>query len=175
MPSDELVLNPVSHITVDAIGQPGSRTFYIQAWKNDQVVTVIVEKVQIQTLAVGIEQFLAEIKERLPNLTEAEADFDESKMSILPPVDPLFRVGEMGLAYETEQDRVILEVREVMMEAGSEQDTHIVRLWCTRQQIHSLAAWGIEVANRGRAICPQCGEPMDPAGHFCPKKNGHKH
>ena len=30
MPRSELDLNPVQHITSDAIGQPGQRVFYIQ-------------------------------------------------------------------------------------------------------------------------------------------------
>jgi hypothetical protein len=38
-----------------------------------------------------------------------------------------------------------------------------------------LCRWGMNVAAHGRPTCPQCGEPMDPEGHFCPKKNGHKH
>ena len=33
MPRFELDLNPVSHITSDAIGQPGQRVFYLQAWR----------------------------------------------------------------------------------------------------------------------------------------------
>ncbi|KUK46026.1 MAG: hypothetical protein XD73_1101, partial [Anaerolinea thermophila] len=48
-------LNPVSHITVDAIGQPGERVFYLQGESPDQVVTLLVEKFQIQTLALAVE------------------------------------------------------------------------------------------------------------------------
>ena len=39
MPSMEIELNPVSHITVDAIGKPGERVLYQQAKKDDQDVT----------------------------------------------------------------------------------------------------------------------------------------
>jgi hypothetical protein len=55
------------------------------------------------------------------------------------------------------------------------EDAQTVRFWATRAQLKGMVKWGLEVTGRGRAICPQCGEPMDPAGHFCPKKNGHKH
>ena len=61
MPRIEIDLNPVSHITADAIGQPGKRVFYIQGRRKEQIVTLIVEKVQIQTLALGVEEFLSEI------------------------------------------------------------------------------------------------------------------
>ena len=50
----------------------------------------------------------------------------------------------------------------------------MVRYWCTRAQLLTLANWAVVVIERGRPICPQCGEPMEPEGHFCPKKNGHK-
>ena len=96
-------------------------------------------------------------------------------MRITPPVDPLFRVGEMGLGYDEEHDMVVLVAREMLAEGQDAEESGVVRFWCTRSQVRALGHWGLEVANRGRPICPQCGEPMDPAGHFCPKKNGHKH
>lgn len=175
MPGEEIELRPVNHITTDAIGQPGKRVFYIQAWQNQRTITLIVEKLQIQSLAVGVEQFLSEVREKFPHLVEASADFTEDKMRIHPPVDPLFRVGEMGLGYDVDSDLVVLVARELLTEDRDPEDGNVVRFWCTRAQIRALARWGIEVAARGRPVCPQCGEPMEPEGHFCPKKNGHKH
>lgn len=173
MPRLEIDLDPVSHITADAIGQPGQRVFYIQANNEEQTITLILEKAQVQSLALGIGQFLKEIKEKFPDLPDADSDTMEEQMRIHPPVDPLFRVGELGLAYEAERDRMVLMAREI---AGAEQepeDVSVVRFWCSRQQIFSLAVWALDVVSRGRPICPQCGEPIDPEGHFCPKKNGH--
>lgn len=177
MPRIEIDLNPVIHITTDAIGQPGQRVFYIQGTTADRVVTVIVEKVQIQTLALGVEDFLAEILQRYPDLTPAATEFDETTMRIQPPVDPLFRVGELGLAYDVEQDLAVLVVREIQS-GESEPDaeeTSVVRFWCTRSQLSALGQWGLDVSGRGRPVCPYCGQPMDPSGHFCPKRNGYKH
>ena len=180
MPREEIELRPVNHITTDAIGQPGKRVFYIHAWQNQRTVTLIAEKLQILSLAEGIEQFLSEVREKFPHLDEPSADYTEEKMHIHPPVDPLFRIGELGLGYDAETDLVVLVVREITPEEEPETDQEaeppsVVRLWCTRAQIRALARWGVEVARRGRPICPQCGEPMEPEGHFCPKKNGHKH
>ena len=171
----EMDLHPVSHITTDAIGKPGERVFYIQGKMGDQVVTLLVEKVQIQTLSVGVEQFLGEIKEQYPDLLDASNAYEEDEMHISPPVDPLFRIGEMGLGYDNEEDLVVLIAREVSLDDQETEDLGVVRFWCTRSQILALCVWGAEVVSHGRQICPQCGEPMDPAGHFCPKKNGHKH
>ncbi len=192
MPRIELDLNPVTHITADAIGQPGKRVFYIQGQKDDQVVTLIIEKVQVQTLALGVDDFLEELSQRFPGLPEASADYDEAIMHILPPVDPLFRIGELGLAYDSDSDLVIVVAREVTTgteeseqadadaeDAGdaeeTEPETSVVRFWCTRSQLRAMCSFGQQVASAGRPICPYCGQPMDPEGHFCPKRNGHKH
>ena len=171
----EVDLRPVTHITTDAIGPPGKRVFYIQGYKGQRTITLIVEKFQIQTLAIGLEQFLAEIHSKFPDLTDASGDYIEANMHINLPVDPLFRVGELALGYETEADLVVLVAREVVAEGQDEEDVNVVRYWCTRSQIRAMAHWGLEIASRGRPICPQCGEPMDPEGHLCPKRNGHKH
>jgi uncharacterized repeat protein (TIGR03847 family) len=175
MPQPEIDIDPVNHITTDAIGKPGQRVFYLQATKGNEVISLLVEKVQIQTLSVGLEQFLNEINERYPNLPQASDQFDEDKMHIQPPVDPLFRVGELGLAYDSDRDLVILVTHEVVSEGQDPEESRTFRFWCTRSQIMAMCRWGLEVASHGRPICPQCGEPMDPEGHFCPKKNGHKH
>lgn len=175
MSPKEFDLRPVTHITTDAIGQPGKRVFYIQGWQGERTVTVIVEKIQIQSLAVGLEQFLAEIDEKFPGLSDSSADYMEEQMRILPPVDPLFRVGELGLGYDTENDWVVLVTRELLPEDQDSKDANVVRFWCTRSQARAMCHWGMEIANRGRPICPQCGKPEEPEGHLCLKKNGHKH
>jgi len=175
MPRTDIDLHPVSHITADAIGQPGKRVFYLQGWQGERTVTLIIEKLQIQSLAIGSEQFLAEIHEKFPDLPEAVSEYQEEQMHIHPPVDPLFRVGEIGLGYDAENDLLVLVVREIVAEGEEPEEAGVVRFWCTRSQLRAMAHWGMETASRGRPLCPQCGEPVDPEGHFCPKKNGHKH
>ncbi len=177
MPRIEIDLNPVTQITTDAIGQPGQRVFYIQGKTDERVVTVIVEKVQIQTLALGVEDFLAEIQQRYPDLPPYSTNYDEGLMHIQPPVDPLFRVGELGLAYDADRDLAVLVVREIQNAENQvdAEEANVVRFWCTRSQLYAMGRWGLEVSGRGRPICPYCGQPMDPTGHFCPKRNGHKH
>jgi uncharacterized repeat protein (TIGR03847 family) len=176
----DIELNPVDHITTDAIGQPGQRVFYLQGIQGARTITLIVEKVQIQTLALGVEEFLVELKGRFPELEDASSDFDENLMRIQPPVDPLFRVGELALGYDGDTDLVIVIAREIL-DAGSEEPQEgepaggEVRYWCTRSQLHAMARWGLEVSGRGRPVCPYCGQPMEPTGHFCPKRNGYKH
>lgn len=175
MPRFEIDLDPVDHITADAIGKPGQRVFYIQAWQEERTITVLVEKIQLQSLSVGVEQFLAEVARENPDLSDASADYIEEQMRINPPVEPLFRVGEIGLGYDKERDRVVLIVRELLTEEDDPESAAVVRFWCTRTQLRTMIRWGAEVVQRGRPVCTQCGQPMEPEGHFCPKKNGHKH
>lgn len=168
-------LRPVGHITTDAIGPPGERVFYVQAWKDDRTVSLTLEKFQLQTMAVGVEQFLAEVNKKFRNLSAATADYDEERMRIQAPVEPLFRVGQVGLGYDPDADLVALEMRELVMEADAESGRQrVARFWCTRSQMRALINWGLEVVSRGRPLCPQCGQPMDEDGHLCPRKNGHK-
>lgn len=171
----EIELDPVLHITTDAIGKPGERVFYLQARSADRVVTLLIEKAQVISMAAGVVEFMDELARHYPDLAEASADYTEESMHIQPPVDPLFRAGDLGMAYDAERDLVCLIAREILNNDMTEESAREVRFWCTRAQILACVNWGQVVVNRGRPICPQCGEPMDPAGHFCPRKNGHKH
>ena len=126
MPPQEIDIRPVSHLTTDAIGQPGKRIFYIQAWQGERTITLIAEKIQIQSLAVGVEQFLTELTQRFPDLPEASSSYVEEKMHIHPPVDPLFRTGELGLGYDAEDDLVVLISREQVAEDEDPNEADVV-------------------------------------------------
>ncbi len=173
MPRFEIDVDPCDHLTADAIGAPGQRVFYIHAWQAAKTVTIIIEKIQLQTLAVGIERFLADLARQHPELDQASTDYVEEKMRINPPVEPIFRAGEIGLGYDREKDMVIIVTREILLENQEPEDAAVIRFWCTRHQAQALARWGQDVVQRGRPICPQCSEAMEPEGHFCPKKNGY--
>ena len=175
MPRFEIDVDPCDHITADAIGSPGQRVFYLQAFQDARTITVIIEKIQLQSLSVGIEQFLAQLSEQDPGLAEASAEFNEEHMRINPPLEPIFRAGEIGLGYDKERDLVVLVTREILMDGDEPEDAAVIRFWCTRSQAHALARWGVDVVKRGRPLCPQCGQPIEPEGHFCPKKNGYRH
>lgn len=175
MSDQEIDLNPVLHVTTDAVGPPGNRVFYIQASDQNQMVTVIVEKQQVQSLAISVEEFLRDLKERQPDLPEAEPVYSEPDMQIKKPIDPLFRVGQLGLGYDEHRDLMLLIMREIQATEDEPEGGATLRIWCTRAQMRAMCHWGLEISGRGRPICGNCGEPIDPEGHFCPKRNGHKH
>ena len=175
MASVEHELKPVTNLTTGAIGASGKRVFYLQGSSDEETITLIVEKQQVQSLAVGLEQFLAELHERLPDLSAASGDFIESEMELEQPIDPIFRVGHMGLGYDEDTDMLVLVAREIQAPDEEPDLASSARFWCTRAQMRRMCLWGLELANRGRPICGNCGQPIDADGHFCPKRNGHKH
>lgn len=163
--------NPVSEIVADAVGRPGERTFLLQARQGLDVATLIMEKEQVAALASSILQLLEELeKERadLPALDQIEAP------NLREPLDPAFRVGQLGLGYDEKQDLLVLIAQATAeAEAEAEKREPRARFYATRAQMRSLSEHALQVVAAGRPDCPLCGQPIEPDGHFCPRTNGH--
>lgn len=175
MASMKYELNPVEFITAGAVGPPGKRVFYLQGRSQVELITLIVEKQQLQSLAIGLEQFLEDLRQRMPDLEPAPSEYIESDMALQEPLDPAFRVGHMGLGYDEEHDMLVLVAREIQPPDADPEQAAVARFWCSRGQLRRMCHWALDLASRGRPICGNCGQPIDPEGHFCPKRNGHKH
>ncbi|HXF71776.1 MAG TPA: DUF3090 family protein [Actinomycetota bacterium] len=164
-------LGPVDRITTDAIGEPGNRTFFIQARSGPELVTVIVEKQQVQLLAQSILEILAGIDR------ETEEGPGEDEMDLEEPVEPMWRVGRLAIGYDEDRDMFRLELEELLPEdeeEGEGPEPDRVLLWATREQMLALSRHSAAVAARGRPTCRFCGNPIDPEGHRCPAMNGHR-
>jgi uncharacterized repeat protein (TIGR03847 family) len=173
-------ISPVSRITTDAIGQPGERTFYLQARgrSGDDLVTIHLEKEQVQLLAASILEILTRVGK------ETGEGPGESEMDLELPVEPRWRAGKLSIGYEEERDLLLLEIEELIVGEEEEEeeeadpmdipDPDRVRLWATREQMLALSRQSAAVAARGRPTCQFCGNPMDPEGHWCPAMNGHR-
>ena len=81
------------HLTADAIGKPGQRVFYLQAYQEQRTITVIIEKAQLHSLAIGVEQFLAQLDEQNPDLTSASGDYVEEVMRIAGTTEVAIQLG----------------------------------------------------------------------------------
>ena len=172
MPDFTHDLDPVDRITVGAIGEPGQRTFYLQARASRQLLSLVMEKEQVNALASALEQLLENLSEKNPLLSTSEDLVAVANMELEEPVEETFRVGQLGLGYDETRDLLVIIAQELGGgEEGEELET--VRLTFSRDQGRSLALHGAEIVTKGRPRCPQCGEPMNPEGHFCPRKNGH--
>ena len=143
-------LDPVTHITAGAIGQPGHRIFFIQAERGLDIITLLCEKGQVQALADAIEEMVQNLQDEFGLARHTDLVVDEVAMTIKEPVDPLFRVGAMGLGYDANRDRILLVAQEALAEE-EERDPREVRFFATRAQMEVLSQYARDVIGRGRA------------------------
>ncbi|HEX2316552.1 MAG TPA: DUF3090 domain-containing protein [Thermomonospora sp.] len=169
-----------------AVGQPGDRSFYLQARDGRRITSVGLEKFQVTMLAERLEELLDEVLRRtggsaaVPAVTPAELQ-DDAPLD--QPVEEEFRVGTMALAWDPEDQRVIIEAQEVTADEGveplaaepGEDDPAIVvlRVRITAGQARAFAERALKVVSAGRPPCPLCGLPLNASGHVCPRQNGH--
>jgi uncharacterized repeat protein (TIGR03847 family) len=176
MPPNDL--DPVTRLTADAVGEPGSRTFLIQAASGPQQITLLVEKDQVRVLAERVIAWLPELAADQPEDPGDVRAAEAADLSLYEPVEPDFRVGQLALTYDPERDRVVLVATELVPEGAEleepEREAREVRLWVSRPQLRAMARHGAQVVEQGRKPCPLCGNPLDPTGHVCPAQNGHR-
>lgn len=167
-------LNPVSHLTIGTVGEPGNRTFYLQGSKGSEVVSVVIEKQQAAMLVNSFESLLEELTAEQPETKPQPADEQwTTDMRLREPVEGRFRVGNIGLGYSAEVNRIVVVAYELVADEEEEQD--VVSYWASPAQVRSLIPHIESVVKSGRPICGNCGDPIDREGHFCPHRNGHQH
>ncbi len=176
--SDPIELDPVDALGTGAVGEPGSREFFIQARSDAAQLTVLVEKEQIALLASEALAFLDRIADEYPEDTIA---LPVEVAELREPTVPLFRARLIGLGFDPERELVLIELRENTAADDDEEPPvtpepeeapgYVARLYATRPQVRALAARGAAVVAAGRPPCPLCAMPMDPAGHRCPRWN----
>jgi uncharacterized repeat protein (TIGR03847 family) len=157
MPRRELELNPVDFITVGTIGPKGQRIFHLQAGKDNQLISLTIEKEQAAALSEAIRELISDLDERYPSPdgSETKVDLSQWDMDLREPITPVFRVAQMGLGYDEDRDLVVLVAQELVIieegEESSEAEPGIVRMWCNREQMVALSAHAMETVQSGRA------------------------
>lgn len=159
-------------VTVGTVGEPGRRTFYMQASQEGELVTLKLEKQQVAALA----QFLAEI---LADLPAPAGEPPPGTEALVEPVAEEWPVGSLQLAYDRDADRIIILAEELGDEEVEDHGDHppdrgAARIAITRVQAALVVRVGADLVSAGRPTCPLCGRPIDPEGHTCPRTNGHR-
>jgi len=165
------------------VGEPGDRTFYLQAIDKAKVISVALEKEQVAVLAERLSALLNELVRRLGAGALAEAD--ELAVDTEPlraPVEQEFRVGTMGLGWDVESRAIVVEllavseqeVDESMVLDDAEDGPDAVRVFLSLDQARAFAVRAERVISAGRKPCPLCAEPLGPHGHICPRQNGYR-
>jgi len=161
-------LSQVEFVTIDTIGPPGQRTFYLQAAQEELLITLIIEKEQAAAISIAINGVLEQ-------LGEAEGEPKATSQDLIHPLEPLFRVGQLGLGYDKDRDMMVLVAKELIREAGEVREATKVHIWANRAQMAALARKATAVVTSGRPTCPLCDEIIDPdEEHVCPRGNGRK-
>lgn len=177
--SESFELPSPDYFTTGAVGEPGQRVFYLQGRQAREIVTLKVEKEQISALA----DYVAGLLSKLPEPATVSTD-----LPLLEPVEPAWAVGALGLGYDESSDRLVVVANEAMEqeegdgEEPAETETHeapaapegaTARFLITRAQAAAFVERARALIKAGRPICPMCQQPKDPAGHICPRSNGH--
>jgi uncharacterized repeat protein (TIGR03847 family) len=182
--------DPPDRFVVGTVGEPGARTFFLQARTGRLVTSVSLEKQQVSILAERIVVLLDELQ-RSGDVTDdgvLNADADPLDQ----PLVEEFRVGTMTLSWDTEDQRIVIEAFPVGEEepgagdpdavpdpdAGTgEAESSATEVFVVRlppPAARGFASRAETVVSAGRPPCPFCGQPLDPEGHLCPRANGFK-
>ncbi len=183
--------DPPERFVAGTVGEPGDRAFYLQAIEDARTISVLLEKQQVSVLAERIEALLAEIARRFGSEVDTGQEIESSDNDPLAvPLEEEFRVGTMALAWDGEDQRMIVEAQALVeLDAESEEDLAeaeerllqdeengppMLRVRLTGTQARAFAKRALDVVNAGRPPCPLCSLPLDPEGHVCPRQNGYR-
>jgi uncharacterized repeat protein (TIGR03847 family) len=185
---------PPERFVAGTVGEPGDRTFFLQARGGGRVVSVALEKVQVSLLAEKLEELLTEASRRFGvELPDAPVPAGNDNEPLDTPVDEEFRVGTLGLAFDVDTTTVVIEAIEAgegdaEVDLGVDDDDAAVgdddddepdddldrlRVRLTPEATRAFIDRARRVVAAGRPPCPLCGQPLDPAGHLCPRHNGY--
>jgi uncharacterized repeat protein (TIGR03847 family) len=168
-----------SRFVAGTVGSPGERTFYLQAVDGPRIVSVALEKQQVAVLADRLEQLLDEIVARTGTALPA-TDIDTAALE--QPVDEEFRVAAMGLAWDGDAGLIVIEAQAPTEDSAEAEETLLedveegpdaLRVLIEPREARSFVNRARAVVSAGRPPCPLCSQPLDPAGHICPRLNGY--
>ncbi len=200
MPRRRFLFDQPDRFIAGTIGTPGSRTFFLQARDGVRTVAVSLEKVQVAVLTARLTDLLEELTQRgiegageVPDAVGDTGPLDE-------PLNEVFRAGTLALGWDTADELILVEAREITDEDEEEDlsndegddaddddpdedlDPHddaaedgpdIFRIRLAPAAARHFVARALRVLAAGRPPCPLCGQPLDPQGHLCPRRNGH--
>ena len=178
--------DPPERFVVGTVGQPGQRTFFLQAREGNRLVSVALEKQQVAVLADRLDDLLDELmaSEATKSVIPAVAPLDLDDTDPLEqPIEEEFRAGTMTLSWDSTDERIVIEVFPFVEAAvvspdqvGEDltepepEEVFLVRI--PAGEARAFVKRVAQVVRAGRPDCPFCGQPIDPTGHLCVRANG---
>lgn len=177
------VFDPPERFVAGTTGEPGGRTFFLQAREGGRVITVVLEKTQVAVLAERLGSLLFELDRR--GITKPPAHQAPTDAGPLDePLEEAFRTGALTLGWDSSNEQVLIEAHSITdeEEAGgeppevddeAEDGPDLFRVRISADAARVFVDRALRVVQAGRLPCPLCGTPLDPQGHICPRRNGH--
>jgi uncharacterized repeat protein (TIGR03847 family) len=184
MPRRIFLFDPPDRLVADALGEPGRRTFYLQASRGPRTVSVLLEKTQVAALVGQLATLLDILRGRGVELPTDLPEMDRDRDPLAVPVSEEFRAGTISLGWDGVNRTVVIDVYEVSEaeepdeEAGepgeaSDDARDVLSVRVAPESILAFMERAAQAVSAGRPPCPFCGEPLNPEGHLCPRRNGH--
>lgn len=173
--------DPPERFVAGTVGEPGARTFFLQARSGPRLVSVALEKQQVAVLSERVDELLDEVMANEGNdvLIPAVAPVGlEDSAPLEQPIDEQFRAGTMTLSWDPDISRVVIEVFPLVDTTDDDEDAEEVEaeeVFLVRLEAGPARAFvqrASLVIEAGRPDCPFCGSPIDPEGHLCVRANG---
>jgi uncharacterized repeat protein (TIGR03847 family) len=153
------------------VGEPGDRSFYLQAIQDARTVSVLLEKQQVSVLAERISALLQEVARRFgSDVPAGTGESDADPLAV--PLEEEFRVGTMGLGWDADSRTIVVELLAVSEEEvdesvvldDGEEGPDALRVFLSPLQARAFAERAEKVVSA---------EPLDPEGHVCVRLNGY--
>lgn len=173
--------DPPERFVTGTVGEPGDRTFFLQARSGTSLISVALEKQQVVALVDRVDDLLDELLKVPGNETVVPAVTPLGMEDAAPLEQPIveeFRVGTMTLSWDASDHRVVIEVfpmTEDEEESLASQETEAEEFLLVRLpagQARAFVDRSRQVVDAGRPTCPFCGNPVNPDGHLCVRANG---
>jgi len=182
MSAQVLLFENPDRFTVGTVGQPGERTFFIQAQSGARLISVSLEKTQVQVLADRLLDTIREIKQSDSTFSMVRLPKDDAALAT--PIEEEFRVGVIGLAFDAGKALIQIDMQAVNENLDVDPDSidvddlsgdqDILRVLISPSEADRFAKRASVVVGAGRQPCPFCGGPIDLKGHLCPRANGYR-
>ena len=172
----------VDRFVCGTVGTPGQRTFFLQAVAGPRVISVQLEKVQVQVLAQRMGQILLELERRgVADVAEVVEAAPEDERPLDEPLRDEFGVGTLTIGWDTDDSVLVLEARSESDEESDDEEVDdeaadgpdVMRVRLSAEQAAGFVKRASRVLSSGRPPCPFCGQPLNPEGHICPRTNGY--
>jgi len=175
------IFDPADRFVVGTVGEPGERSFFLQARAGNRLTSVLLEKSQVIAIADRLEILMRELRRIDPSLVIERLPRDDQALEA--PIVEEFRVGIVSLSWLSDREMVSIELQAVNENAPESQEIFVdddseapdlLRVILTPSQTEAFVKRASAVVSAGRPPCPFCGLAIDPQGHVCPRANGYR-